>query len=436
MLKRLSFFTAVVMVLGGGSLWAVDIPPASQPLGQHSSVVTSDGSVRDDELADYVAAAIPRDPDTGKPLVKDVKIFTQGCFGGGLLDDFGRIFGPGGACEGVPWVGGSASAAEEVSWGPSDAGVGDSTTFGDFWTNALAGSMTNPNQRVSDTVGQANATSTTAVSGEETPQLASGNGGSEIKWHEAGTKHRAILFGGDNNRKRHDNDMANIQKQLTELWKSAPPPIQESAIYTSWGGGTTRQDLFDMIDEICEGLDENTQLVLYFTDHGNTEVDLKEQNTPPGALPEEPLEIPFESEPIPFELHDGWLTGLANMAAQPDESPAPTLNLATAVGSPLLESEWDILLNGLFLPLGGDLGGGVARQLPIDWTTLLPGWNTLAFVPTGATAPLMLTHLELASGPINQIEIIPEPGTLMLLSMMCMILLSAKSRRWPRGRTG
>ena len=260
----------------------------SQGAGEHSSLCTSDGSIRDDQLANYVCSQIPRDIN-GVPQVKDVKIMANSCYGGGMLDDFARVFAPGGACAGVPWVGGAASAAWELSWGISDKIVGDpanrAKNLGCFWTNALAG-------RVRDMTGNAPGSIRDRASdnvvkdleaardndelgpnhgGREHPVVAWGNCGSGITWTGA-AKHAAVIFGGINNGLRHDNNIENVDSALTALWG-------ESCVFKGLGDSTrdtSTAALKGMIADACKELDKDTELVLYFDDHGDTEFDILE----------------------------------------------------------------------------------------------------------------------------------------------------------------
>jgi len=131
-------FVGLVALVGFIAVNAADTPAPQQLPGEHSTLTTQDGSIRDDKLADYVASQVPKDA-SGNPQVKDVKIMFNSCYGGGMLDDFERVFGPGGACEGVPWVGGTASKPDECAWGHSDESVNakPGKNLGSCWTDAL-----------------------------------------------------------------------------------------------------------------------------------------------------------------------------------------------------------------------------------------------------------------------------------------------------------
>ncbi|UCE46946.1 MAG: hypothetical protein JSW47_15205, partial [Phycisphaerales bacterium] len=240
---------------------ADESPDLSQAPGEHSTLSTSDGKIRDDELVDYIVEQIIL--NGGK--VKDVKIIVNCCFGGGLLDEFQRAFGPGGPLEGTPWVAGAASEADQRAWGWSDAKVSEFPTGGSTFTDAVVGPATSPSDPLS---GTARDRTTDNVKedleaaaifdatgsygqGKEDAVIASGNGGENITWNGAGGGHQAVVFGGKQNRQRHHNNIKNVKEALEELWSGDPHTIRDI------DGGTT-QDLKNAIAAACQNLDENT----------------------------------------------------------------------------------------------------------------------------------------------------------------------------------
>jgi len=387
-----------------------DKPVTTEPPGSHATLDTyGPGSIRDDELADYVCEQIPKDAN-GVPQVKDVKILINSCYGGGLLDDFQRVFGPGGACEGVPWVGGAASQWNEPAWGWENIIVDSpkhaAKNLGSEWTNALAGSDTSPTNpdpgsmrdRTTDNVqadletARNNDSAGPNNRNKENPVVASGNGGSNIEWAADNTKHSAVIFGGNNNKSRHNNNLENVGQALEELWG-------DDLKYIGYGWGNkntgTREHLEGLIDDACANLDADTQLVLYFNDHGDTDFDIGEFA---GSL----YRIIAEIISIAFPLHGGWVQGLEAMHEQPGDIPSPTLNISFI--EPIIGAEWNIELNGVPIPLPAEQITGTLR-LPVDWTSIQSGTNQLEISPVGTPgSPIILESLELSSGPINEIE--------------------------------
>jgi len=383
-----------------------DVAPPTQGAGDHSTIVTSDGSIRDDKFVDEICDKIIA--NGGK--VKDVKFMSNACYGGGILDDLGRVFGPGGKCKGIKWVGGTASAPDEVSYGWNDATINlpanSALNLGDTWTDALAGLGTAPGKPATGLINGGNtsdnvlqdlkeASNNDALGplgrDMENPQTASGNGGDKITWNMTGAKHEAIVFGGRQTNVRHNHDIANVAAALNGVWGTSPHNIQKL-------DGGTEKDLLDAIDTAAGRLDENTQLVIYIDDHGGTSFDVGEfiDSLAPEVVIDEPTTISFD-------LHRGWFTGLWGNYFL-NYFPNPLLYMTLL--DPVAATAWHIYLNGAQLTseATGTLSGQVSFFLP--WTYLLYGHNELRFEPAAAKAvvPLRLSQLELDSSPINELE--------------------------------
>ncbi len=387
--------------------YSADVPVANQLAGEHSSVSTSDGSVRDDVLADHICSAILAHQSGGGTGPSDVKVMVNSCYGGGVLDDIQRIFGPGGACAGIPWVGGSASEAHKPAYGWDDSVVNDPAhagkLLGSDWTDALAGTDVSPDDSTDGAILQGTGNDTVLsdltqagtldVGGPngfklENPQVGSGNGGDAIKW--SGGKHEAVVFGGNQTDQRHHNNVNKMTTALNNVWGTDPKNIQ------TLDGGTSAQ-LLGAITTAVNNLDLGTQLVIYIDDHGDTHFDVNEFL---GSL--------FSADPISggiasFNLHEGWFEGLAGNALQ-GELVFPTLDFEPQ--SPFNSGDWQFALNGtpLLLPPGPIAG---PMQIPIDWELMPPGPNVLEILPVvpGSPPPLLFGHMELNSGPINELDL-------------------------------
>ena len=380
---------------------------------EHSTLCTENGSIRDDELADYICSKIPKN-ETGVPQVKDVKIMFNSCYGGGMLDDFERVFGPGGACEGVPWVFGSACQHNQAAYGPSDKRVDENPkgNLGSRWTNALAGPEASPKNKVPGSIRDRGTPDKDNVKKDfewakdndyaghngyhkEDPVVATGNGGEKIQWNATGTWHRALVFGGNQTNKRHHNNVDNVEKALQEVWAENKRNI------TKVDGGSTSV-LKNAINRTCQGLNKSTQLVLYFNDHGDIHFNMSE-------FDEWERKTIYEYYFTEFTLPPGWEAGLTGNYMQGDD-PAPYLELGLV--EPINGDDWQILLNDVSIPLpSGTLYGRL--ELPVDWTSIQTGDNALEIIGysttneiTGySTDPMVLNGLELSSGPINEVEI-------------------------------
>lgn len=415
---RLLAISLTIGLIICGKVLADDVPAATQKVGDHSVISTEDGGIRDDELVDFICQKI--NENGGK--VKDVKVMAAACFGGGLLDDFQREFGPGGACEGIPWVGASASAHDEMSLGKGNKTVAkyaDEDEFiGSAWTDALsgishfnlktkAGVIRNgsPTNHVLLDFKAAAQNDWAGPNGKkiETPTVASGNNGDEINWRAPigqAWGHEAIVFGGSQTHLRHISNVWNMTASLNEVWKGKPHNIQ-----TIDGG--TRQDLFDAIATSAERLDENTQLVIYINDHGGTLHDFGESNNGNQSI--------LIEEPTTFQsnLSQGLFQGLwGNFFALDPPSPILKMDISDCSNC----SSWWYFWNGyqLDFPSGNPTG---PVSLPIPLYKIYPGMNYLEVVPQSSSqkntsesrlkaefGQLELSNLELNSGAMNDLE--------------------------------
>ncbi len=438
---------AILWVLAG-FLSADTIPPQPQNPGEHSSVACKDGSVRDDELARAIADNLPRDAD-GNPQVKDVKVFVQSCYGGGILDDIGRLLSPPNVpSPGVRWVGGSAASADEYSWGPDNKWITDNGSgMGDYWSNTLIGEISGNVQEDVDAAGaQDPAGMFGAVNIEhgvmEHPQTASGNGGDGVSWGigDATTEHSVVAFSGSDE-PRHANDVQNFAQTCQNMWGGR-------ANVNSVTGGT-RQQLLDMVANAARYCHSDKQLVVYISGHGDTEFDPTELPIIMGGPGGQP--IIWDPPPIGWwrnwsgvlPLHTGWLAGLAMMDYQGLE-PDPRLRILIGAPDPLYGPEWELLLNGSPILLPPLVEPGLEYLLPVDWHAIREGDNllTLSFVMTGQSLDqppgqsLTFLKLELLSGPITEAtaaEIIPEPLTLLSLAGGLAVLGGYARRRRASG---
>lgn len=203
-----------------------------------------------------------------------------------------------------------------------------------------------------------------------------------------------------------------ITTSITSTAPSVGCGRREPAYYIqSLDGGTTQQ-LKDAIASAAAGLNANTQLVLYFDDHGDTHFDIDEWFDYWFHRPVivDPL-LPFDQQ-IP--LHDGWVIALTAMSVQPGDVPAPFLNLS--IVNQVFGEDWLLSLNNHVLTLpGGLLTGDLV--LPFDWTYLLSGDNRvlLSYLGSDPAAYMSLSNFELSSGPINDIQKpVPAPGAMLL----------------------
>lgn len=413
-------------------LVADDVKAPTQKSGTHSDVSTENGKIRDDEFVDFICQKIK---ENGKG-VKDVKLMMNSCYGGGLLDDMERAFGPEGACPGIPWVAGAASAPDKTAGGNADETVKDleeTATVGSTWTDALAGNNPfNVNKMPGPLYGGSKGGGTVMDdfqsaadndytgqngTGRDTPIIASGNGGDQIMWNMAGTKHEAIVFGGAQTDLRHHNNITNMTAGLKDTWDVLPPESPKNFNIQSLDGGTT-QDLLNAIELATSRLDENTQLVIYIDDHGSSSFDFDEAI---GSV----ADVLFEDEvSFEFQIPEGWFDGFfGNYFSGSSEILSPTLNLD--INECNACSHWEYLINGVPVPFPGSDFDGLVK-IPVPFWAMRPGTNYLIIRPresssnraVGGSTPkthlgtLRMDRMELTTGPINELHAFPRllPG--------------------------
>ncbi len=440
MLKITKYSVAICLILSV-SIHAADTPAPTQGVGEHSAICCSDGkNVRDTELAKWICDSIPKD-EYGVCQVHDVKIMVSSCFGGGMLDDIQRIFGPSGCCPGVPWVAGSASQANETSRGWSDEYIkkdgNKSKDLGDNWTDAIAGKAQSGTRSESGVLRDGQSSGNVKQDLEsararddsgpnydnlEHPVVASGNGGENIKWNEAWVKHRAIVAGGAQTNQRHHNDVKNMREALEGIWG-------DGRIWEYFFGkdydivtldGFTKDTLKNAVEKACEGLDSDTQLVLFIDDHGAMEFDLLEYIdslspiSDPYGLPESdptsPVFVSADVSSFHFTLNSGWQEAFNQVSMQPGDEAEPFIEICSA--DAIEQADWNITFNGYPVEFPEPILPP-ERKIPllIPWQIINsdPVENELVIERTSPTATMELYCLNISTGPINGIWKPHEP---------------------------
>lgn len=382
---------------------AGDTPPRSQPPGLHSTICTFDGQIRDDALATYLGNQILAHGGQ----VREVVIVTNTCYGGGLLEEVALIFHPSGVLPGVPWVFGSAAEWYQYGWAFRAEWCQDpNSNLGGKFTSALAGPHSgrwNPTPGAMRTAaaGNVQADLLTARQNDEagpnheqaeSPVIAIGNGGENVVWSPAGAGHKVILFGGRMDQPAYTNDLENVQSALQSLYGAAPHHIQ-----TIPDG--TIQDLLDGITAACANLNADTQLLLYFTDHGGFAFDVVEHLQAQGQPP--PHTVPQFKDMLiwlPPRPWPPWPGGPPPPPPPLEEEEEPLLSFRLLF--PIDGRYWTICLNDIPIPLPrGPVVGEV--EVPLAWESFLDGENHLTIQAVGEpSGPFVFDAMELSSGPV------------------------------------
>ncbi len=403
---------SVVFLLAGARTWAV----TPQMPYEHSTIATTNGQIRDDELAQMIKDAINNSGNTPS----SVKVFFNSCFGGGMLDEIANAVAP------IPFVGASASDSDQPAWAPNDDYAGD-TGSGAGWSNALAGGITgaNPGDNVAGTATAAGANDPYAPGGAwvggippggepEQPQTVTANGGAGVTWSSGA---EAVVFGGSSTGQEDGdvscaNDVYNMEDAFLDMWGGDPNSNVWSTGGNPGGGGST-QDLQAMLTGACNNINPGEELVLYVGDHGDTEFDFDEWLAwfwaQPVVIPPGGFVMTGPGGELPV-LHEGWEQGLTGNEALGD-TVEPGINLQAAIGEPFaVDSFFDVYWDGVPLDLPEVLfpDEEVFIPIPYDAALFAEGEHLLEFVPTGVPAPydLWLENLELTSGEIRKLEAI------------------------------
>ncbi|MDB5354199.1 MAG: hypothetical protein JWN24_652 [Phycisphaerales bacterium] len=250
-------FVSGVIALAAAGAAVRAAPPVTD-----SSLVTNAGPrITDADFAGIMGNALIKNYGTANeiPNCSAAIFLMQQCYGGGMLDNIQTALKTN-----TPWVFGSASTAAEQSWGqltPAEAvaynatvppnkrvdllGPAVSPTPRDYWTTALLGQLAaNPNQTVRLSVssaGQADAVGPNPMppfGTFEHPQDASANNGFLFQLNDTrvSTSYDAVLWAGDPNAVRHQNDVTGIYNALRAAWD---PIKQPETIKILYGNGTT-----------------------------------------------------------------------------------------------------------------------------------------------------------------------------------------------------
>src|SRR5262249_50098375 len=146
--------------------------------------------------------------------IKDAKFLFQQCYGGGMLPAL-----QGALDDTIQWIGGSASGANENSWGFKDGKKGDPPAPPHDWTKALAPELSQKDQKLGDTLKKASDNDGAGPKKDklETPQNAGSKNGGDIKMSD-GASHHAIIWTDAKDAQRHDADIKAVKDALTAAW--------------------------------------------------------------------------------------------------------------------------------------------------------------------------------------------------------------------------
>ncbi len=413
---RALMFSLAILVGSPDLTRGQDLAAPTQAVGEHSRISTgAQQSMRDDVFANLICNEILKHQENGGAGPADLKLMVNSCFGGGLLDDVERVFGPGGSCAGIPWVAGAASEPNACAWGWSDATVNDpalvAKKLGSAWTDALAGTESSPTTTMPGAMYQGAATDRVvddlqlaaaldaqgpAGRGNENPVIASGNGGHMIQWSGGeATKHEGICFGGNQTNDRHSNNVDKMRDALAHVWAADPHNIQVL------DGGTTA-DLTMAIQTAVGNLDADTELAIYIDGHGGSSLDLDERldcGQSSGCVTVDSV----QGASFGFDLAEQLFPAIAGNARQGD--PPVFSGFEITPSAAFDTGDYELLLNGFPQPLpGGILTSKTLVPIDYNFVNFWPYSNSVQILSLDPLKPSITLQIEWTTGNLNDIE--------------------------------
>lgn len=353
----------------------------------------------------------------GNSNARGASILMEQCYGGGMFDEVNsELAGK------VPWVGGSAARHDESSWGEGD----DADHPMDYWTRALGYSVAFGSifhAPVIDNVNGARNFDSAGPNGNgaEHPQSLYRNGGETINFEDTGaSSYHAILWAGNANGIRHNNDIKMMNDLLKAEWAGHDYTITVLGDNTALGGiasdTATADHLHTAMDDVAAEMDPNSDFVFYASDHGGQDTYWDLQQTL----------IEIGSIHFHFTLSDDVMAGIRRTA---DGIPILSLSLEG-----LTEEGIHVLLNGDDL---GDVYDQFLRTGKTDFE--LPRDLVLNTGPDGFNVELVnqsrgsvtLDSGYFGSGGIDNViqdlPAVPEPGTFVILGALAGLVFKRRA---------
>lgn len=370
----------------------------------------------------------------GKTNVKDATFFFQQCYGGAFVDRLKDTL----AGTNLDWVAGSASSGQEKSFGQNtpdaiNRAYGPGTPYGltdqelallssktpqNYWTQTLVPEVTKDQTvftalQATSAADPAGATAKIVESAirktspknsqtVETPQIASGGQGNQVKLKDAAAaSHHAVLWTGNTNRGRYVNDVNSVKTALTQLWGDPKEKPNVTIVEAA-----SLAELEAVMKNVSAKLGPNEQFVFYASDHGEVVKTVPKHQGPLG---------PGMSDVMPFTLDDWQFTDMMSVS---DNVPTLSINYRKPGGDPWSGTA-GVFLNGTWI---GDLVSDATSWDAEIPKALLSLTNSLQ-IDVKAGGPLEMTEATFTIGQIPTFpdpSEIPEPTSIELFGIACL----------------
>jgi hypothetical protein len=383
------------------------IDEVEQPANQHSYISMQGGRLRDDKLAKKLKDLLVN--TNGTANAKDVKLFFQQCFGGGMLDDIARELG-----KSVPWVGGSASRHDEVSFGEGDSNV-DSNGPMDRWTRPLVGALADlPVLRALKKAARDDvANPLNRVGQNERPQYRfSGDDARGITLEDPeASSHHAVLLAGKPDGQRHRNDIRKMCELLKAEWGNLD--TNGTSVHVLFGDGTdnpcsgsgvpggnvsaaTTAGFCVVLDNLRPLMNANEEFVFYVSDHGTGSV---------AAVNADRFRGVGDVFGFDLDVPQGYWYGLIRDPF--NDGPTFKIHATGAYAPGTVEVFFNGQSIGFLDPASINPDGQNVTTLPVREGAVQIGPNTLEIDATAAGGGVAIVSAEFQ---LNDISTIPAPG--------------------------
>jgi len=407
---RLSAFLAIVGCAGIALAQPQYYDPQAQP--KHSTMFGVGWEpITDNEFAGMVTGLLV---NGGASNARSATILMEQCFSGGMLGEIATGLGAK-----VRWVGGTAAAHYESSWGEPDS----DPYAEDYWAHALHIAL-QENDTMINTVNLARTLDPAGPlqGGSEHPQSIYRNGGESINIRTIGASfHNAIIWAGHANGERHVHDVQVMYQTLQSIFSATGDPYTITVLGDQNQLGltatpATKANLQSAFNAVAFFQNPNADFVFFATDHGGTDT---YWNIDPFVLT---AHAAFDFR---FDLTDAELAGLGRITDANNPS-GLWMKFAGLDGFGVQVYLDDVLLADPFATRGRD--GSSFLDVSVA-EILRHGTGHTIHIVNDSNMDVTLLDGLFRTGGIDSIVGVPEPTILAALGCVSIVVALGRRRR-------